>query len=454
MNKLLTIQNSLSIRTQIGVLLIVAQLLAHAAGIFVFRYWFYTSEDSIPVGLAIDILEPASTVVGLLREADTDLTDQILAAAVKTDRRFVLENGDKLATAETVGISKQMQLAVFAKAFPDISLNKIRLLPVDNDKATARVAVNVRQDQWLVFQPTGQTLNSNFRFFILIFGIFLLAVPLAGFAVWASGALISPLQELAATAEHFSSDLNSPPAALKGPKEVRTVARTFNAMRERIKKSIDSRTFALAAISHDLRTPLTRMRLRAESLGNSSAHLKLISQVDEMEKLIESSMNYLRGEISEKRSQVCNLPDLVKSTLQEFSKQGFKTMYKGADFHQIDCDPEMLLRAFRNLVENSVRYASEIEVVLDDNSNEAKTTIRFLDNGPGINAPDINEAFEPFKTHGQSRDSRSKTGFGLGLSIVRDIVKKHRGSVSLNNRPSGGLCVTITLSKSSKKADN
>jgi signal transduction histidine kinase len=262
-------------------------------------------------------------------------------------------------------------------------------------------------------------------------------------SLWAARALTAPLSAFAKAAENFS--VNGAAAALpeRGPEEIRSVAKALNRMHERITALIDDRTKMLAAISHDLRTPITRMRLRAEFIEDEAHRLRMMSDLDQMRSMLESVLSFLRND---RRLEAMTLTDIA-STLQlvadQFADIGHKVSYEGPEHAMAIVRPDDLTRSITNLVENSVRYGGLATVRLTTSTDTA--TIEVEDDGPGISDARKEVMLEPFVRGDDARNMDDTTGFGLGLSIARAIVLAHGGKLSLHDRKPHGLIVRIEL---------
>jgi signal transduction histidine kinase len=262
-------------------------------------------------------------------------------------------------------------------------------------------------------------------------------------SLWAARALTAPLSAFAKAAESFS--VNGAAAALpeRGPEEIRFVAKALNWMRERITTLIDDRTKMLAAISHDLRTPITRMRLRAEFIEDEVHRHRMMSDLDQMRSMLESVLSFLRND---RKLEAMTLTDIA-STLQlvadQFSDVGHKVSYEGPGHVMATVRPDDLTRSINNLVENSVRYGALATIRLVVSPDTA--TIEVEDDGPGISDARKEVMLEPFVRGDDARNMDDTTGFGLGLSIARAVTLAHDGRLSLHDRQPHGLIVRIEL---------
>lgn len=319
---------------------------------------------------------------------------------------------------------------------------RIFVLPPDRD--TSRIAITL---------PDGAMIAANLMqdarprppfwagpwMMTLLFAV--ISVTLLG--LWAARALTAPLSAFAKAAESFSLNGGAAPLPERGPEEVRFVARALNRMRERITGLIDDRTKMLAAISHDLRTPITRMRLRAEFIEDDTHRSRMLSDLDQMRSMLESVLSFLRND---RKLEAMTLVD-VASTLQlitdQFCDMGRKVAYDGPDHAMATVRPDDLHRSVTNLVENAVRFGAEAVIRLRVSPDHV--TIDVEDDGPGISDAQKNNMLEPFVRGDDARNMDDAAGFGLGLSIANAIVLAHAGTLSLHDRPPHGLVGRIQL---------
>jgi signal transduction histidine kinase len=268
-----------------------------------------------------------------------------------------------------------------------------------------------------------------------------ISVTLLG--LWAARALTAPLSSFAKAAETFSLNGAAAPLPERGPLEVRSVARALNRMRERITGLIDDRTRMLAAISHDLRTPITRMRLRAEFIEDETNRHRMLRDLDQMRGMLESVLSFLRND---RRLESMTLTDIA-STLQlitdQFADMGQKVVYEGPAHAMATVRPDDLHRSVTNLVENAVRFGAEAVIRLHVAPDQV--TIDIEDDGPGISDARKANVLEPFVRGDDARNMDEAEGFGLGLSIANAIVLAHGGALSLHDRQPRGLVVRIQL---------
>jgi signal transduction histidine kinase len=277
----------------------------------------------------------------------------------------------------------------------------------------------------------------------LIFTILFVVVSLTLLGLWAARALAAPLSSFAKAAENFSINGGAEPLPERGPEEIRAVARALNRMRDRITALIDDRKEMLAAISHDLRTPITRLRLRSEFIEDDGQRRNMLRDLDQMRSMLESVLSVLKYD---RRVEAMTLTDIA-STLQlvadQFADMGQPVAYVGPPHAMAMARPDDLHRAVTNLVENAARFGTVTTIRLTVSDTAA--TIDVEDDGPGISDAMKSAVLQPFVRGDNARNMDEASGFGLGLSIARTITEAHDGELSLHDCPPHGLIVRIAL---------
>jgi signal transduction histidine kinase len=259
--------------------------------------------------------------------------------------------------------------------------------------------------------------------------------------------LVKPIRQFAEAIQLFGTNPKAAPMDEVGPSEFRGVIAAFNVMQDRIQKLMGYRTAMLAAISHDLRTPLTRIRLRGEFIQDPVQQERLFRDVDELQQMVDGALAFFRGDAQEERITALNLPSIVETIVDDFADQGIVIHYSGPARLPFLGRPLALRRAIANVIENAVKYATPPEVGLT--IDETQVTITVRDGGPGIPETALELVFNPFYRLEGSRN-RATGGVGLGLTAARSIVREHGGEVILANRPEGGLEARITLARPSE----
>jgi signal transduction histidine kinase len=250
-----------------------------------------------------------------------------------------------------------------------------------------------------------------------------------------------PLSKLALAADAVGQSVRHPPLAEEGVREIRDATRAFNTMQDRLLRYLDSRTNVLAAMSHDLRTPLTRMRLRVEAVSEERLRTRFAADLDEMEALVHGALALFKGLDDDERFEPVDMNELLSTLVAEYSEIGAAISLEGKALAPVQGKPRALKRCLRNLVDNALKFGQRAMIGVDDGD---ALVIRVADAGSGIPEEFLERVFEPFYRLESSRN-RDTGGTGLGLSIARDVVQTHGGSVSLRNCPEGGLIAELRL---------
>ncbi|WP_419730508.1 ATP-binding protein [Lichenicola sp.] len=267
-------------------------------------------------------------------------------------------------------------------------------------------------------------------------------------SVWAVRRLTAPLRTLAIAAEKLGRDVNADPLPENGPTEVATAAIAFNTMASRIRRFVTDRTLLLTAIGHDLRTPITRLKLRAEFIDDEELQAKFLADLDELEAMVSATLAFGRDSANREPMVSLDLRSLLQTVLddavdgrpQAVDRVGFASPPPSVT---LQARPLALKRALANLVGNALAYAGGVQVTLRPPA-DGHVTVLFEDDGPGIAAEELDRVFEPFVRIETSRN-RETGGTGLGLSIARNIVRGQGGDITLANRAPHGLRATVTL---------
>ena len=250
------------------------------------------------------------------------------------------------------------------------------------------------------------------------------------------------LEQLARAADDVGSHPEGPPVDETGPSEIRRVIAAFNRMRERLRAHVAERTNLLGAISHDLRTPITRMRLRTEMLADRGVGMKMQRDLDEMEAMVASTLEFFRDQDAAAPRHPIDVDALVESAVDDRRVLDQVVEVRGAARAPYPGEPRALRRCLDNLIENAVRYGGAAEIEVADGADALRIAVR--DHGPGVPEPELQRVFEPYYRLDASRNPASG-GVGLGLSIARNIARSHGGDIALRNHPDGGLIAEIVL---------
>jgi signal transduction histidine kinase len=258
-----------------------------------------------------------------------------------------------------------------------------------------------------------------------------------------------PLTAVATAAKDFYRGKTVVPVAEKGPREVVELAVAFNDMQRRIERLIEDRTQALAAVSHDLKTPITRLRFRAEDLADGVARDAMAEDLTEMERMLDQTLSFLRGDRSDEELKPIDIVAILETLVDDAVDRGASVELSGAAHAIITGRRLALKRAFSNLIENALKYGERARVEVIDQQSDVVVTIS--DEGPGIAAENIERALSPFVRLEPSRNLETG-GFGLGLPIAQAILDGHSGTLRLENGQTGGLVVSVILPKDSPKS--
>lgn len=255
-----------------------------------------------------------------------------------------------------------------------------------------------------------------------------------------------PLKALSNAAERLGRGEDVESLVETGPAELQRTTAAFNAMRERLTRFVRDRTAMLAAISHDLRTPLTSLRLHAELVEEGETRDKLLAILEEMQRMTEATLAFAREEAAREETRPVDLSALVDSLCDDLAELGMEVIFAEAERAPLSCRPVGLKRALRNLIENAAAYGHRARIALEETPDGF--AIHIDDDGPGIPEEDRERVFGPFVRLEESR-SRETGGIGIGMAIARSIVRAHGGDITLINRPEGGLRATVRLPKDS-----
>ena len=283
--------------------------------------------------------------------------------------------------------------------------------------------------------------GSSLGYFALM--VVIVGGGLTGLAVFVARWVTAPLGRFASASARLGHDVDAPPLGEAGPAEIRRAAKAFNQMQRRIRRFMDERMHMLAAASHDLRTPITRLRLRAELIEDVELRAKTLKDLDEMEAVISSTIAFAREETTSEPATPVDLARLVQEIRADLAEAGHSVKVEGSAQLVYEGRATALKRALANLIGNAVIYGGGTAVVSLSEA-DARVTITIKDSGPGIPEAEREQVFAPFYRLERSR-SRETGGAGLGLSVARTVIRAHGGEITLANRPEGGLLQEVVL---------
>jgi signal transduction histidine kinase len=301
--------------------------------------------------------------------------------------------------------------------------------------------VQLRDGSWATFdtQITPESANLPWRLLLTLATLLAVVLIVSYVAVrWVT----RPLHVLAAAANELGRDINRAPLPENGPVEVARAAHAFNEMQARLIHIIEERTRILGAMSHDLKTPITRMRLRADLLEDGNLREKFENDLVEMEAMVTQALDFMRGHSNTEPEQLLDVMALLETLQADNEAMGRKVAVAGHVAKPLRAVPQLLKRCVANLIDNAVLYGTDADIHAEESASEL--TLRIRDHGPGMPNTELERVFEPFYRLEGSRN-RETGGTGLGLSIARDIARAHGGDVRLRNHEDGGLEAILIL---------
>ena len=439
-------------------------------------YFFFGERRQALQGVAVrNVLNRTMMVTGLIESTPRDLHNTVLRASSNRNLQFRIGDVPLVDASGAAGLERRLrnrlvdtipgfrgQVRVRLSARPGVSAwrshhraedgERIRDLPRSERRRERRrrrfrrlrwlqASVELGPDTWLNMRAAAPTPSEGPLLpFLATLGLMALSLGLA--VAWAIRKITRPLQALGDAAQQMGRGEAVPVLPTEGPDELRNATEAFNNMNERVTRFVQDRTRMLAAISHDLRTPITTLRLRAEMLEPGDNRDKMMATLDEMQRMSEETLSFVKNEAKSEAARSTDLDALVSSVCSDLSEIGKAVEFEPESRTIIRCRPTSVIRAVRNLVENAVTYGSRAKVrVLEENGF---VIIQVDDDGPGLEDDDLKQVFEPFYRVEPSR-SRETGGAGLGLAIARSITRSHGGELTLKNLPQGGLRAEMTL---------
>ncbi|NBB64685.1 HAMP domain-containing protein [Pseudomonas sp. ODNR1LW] len=317
----------------------------------------------------------------------------------------------------------------------------LRLGVVSNQIAFPPFLATVRMEegQWATIRPPRGVL-APWQMTLLLSMVFSLLL-LSPLIWWMAQKLARPIRQFAHAADRLGADPDAPPLRPTGPNEVRLAIAAFNDMQAKLREHIERRTHTVAAIAHDLRTPLTRLRFRIEMMPVDQQK-QAIRDIEEMDQLVAQAMQFVKGQFDVGQAETVDFSDLVQDMVDRYADTGAEVVVAAEPGLEVLGDPGVIRRGLSNLMDNAVGHPGVVSVRVEAQAGRA--VARIQDQGPGIPQDQLERVFEPFFRLEGSR-SRKTGGAGLGLSIARHAVRAHGGDVTLDNAPEGGLIATLSL---------
>jgi signal transduction histidine kinase len=406
------------------------------------------------------LLDQAANMVRIIEAAPPPVREQLASAATSHEIRvgwYAATSPVSTVLEQAIGEAPEHGRAVVEKLLGDRRPVVVTLKPGGASDALMStpefqeerakyphayvLAVQHADGSWLVFTTPQRLWGLPWQERWAIWLAFLM-VATGIVSTIATRRLVRPIRKFAEAIRLFGTNPQAPPMAKTGPRELTSVITSFNEMQAQIRKFVAYRTAMLAAISHDLRTPLTRIRLRGELIEDEVQQARLFRDVEELQAMIDGALAFFRGDADEEAVTSFDLPVVLQTIANDYADQHIDIAYTGPPHAVYRGRPFALKRAFTNLIENAVKYGTPPTIEL---ACEEKTiTIMVRDQGPGIPAEALERVFSPFYRLESSRN-RTTGGVGLGLTAALAIIRGHGGDVVLSNLPAGGLAASVTL---------
>jgi signal transduction histidine kinase len=442
------------IRWQISLLLVITQVLAHIATTTAID--LSMSRNGGGRGeLALSSSEPLITALRLVTDLRPEDQEARFLAISKIDPRFQVISADEAGAQNFDARPRFSFSSTIVSVLPVYWASRTHVYVTEDGRFLPivplerfSIAIELPSGAWLNFEPKGNALVQNIPYAVALLGLLILALPLMFLSLWAGSALVAPISGLARGAERFGISPDAPDLPENGPVEVRQATRSFNRMRQRIRKLMSDRSQTLASIGHDMRTPLTRLRLRLELLSDDEVARAIEADVRVLERMIDDALTFLRSESRPLAIDRIDLAVLARTIADDYADRGHAIVYRGPARLPVAADHDLLLRALDNVVGNAAKFATEATVeVVDLSPKLVRVDVR--DNGPGIPLDHHDKVLEPFARIESVRSGapNQAEGFGLGLAIARDLVERHGGTLGLSDNTPAGLVVSMTLSK-------
>ncbi|MGQ3215365.1 MAG: ATP-binding protein [Shinella sp.] len=430
-----------------GTLLIAGILVAH---LFSLAILSSESTDMLRAADRSQAVDRIASLVKALELVPADLTGELVRSAGSRDHQFAIGPHGKpqgeMSEAE-LRLARELRTLLAPRELSlDVDLvenehpRAFGLAGLENTPGVLHISVQLADGRWLsgvsTLQPPTRRL---WRWLIPMgaSGIFVLIVTTV-VVHW----ITRPLSKLSAAAERIGRGEEVQGMRGEGPFEVRETMAAFDSMQQRLTQFVRDRTQMLAAISHDLRTPLTSLRLRVEMVDDDALRAAMVRTIDEMRQMVEATLGFARDDADTEEVRSVDLVALLEAIVDDLASTGYEIPVRGPEQLPVRCHPLRLKRAITNLLENALHYGGGAEIAVD--LREHGVVILIDDTGPGIADSELETVFEPFVRLDNSRSAETG-GVGLGLATARSIVKSHGGHLTLHNRSGGGLRAQIYL---------
>jgi signal transduction histidine kinase len=433
-----------TITAQIASLVVVAVLLGVGLASAVLFYFFYTGQGGGSPEISASVR--AARIAAIVREAEAAPSPEALAQTLKAARS---RGGDveEVPIARLVAAPANARHPMMTKLVKATLADIWGIVPLAEGPPSGEgdsIVVKISDVSALAFAAGTRSPLHNFVLVQTTFALAIIVLIILFLSLYAVRWITSPLSSIAAAARSFGQSSEEGPLSAQGPREIAQVAEALNDMRKRVRSLVDERTQMLAAISHDLRTPLTRLRLRTERLSDVNVRDSMLQDIATVNDMLGETLAYLRDGGQQEPVHLVDLPSLLQTISAQFSDFGHDVSYSGPDRFAFTCRAHALNRAVTNVVDNGVKHGAVVTVALRI-ITDALVEIDVSDDGPGIPAALRDKVFEPFFKGDSARASSGRGGFGLGLSIARDIVRRHGGRIELINAVPHGQVVRLCI---------
>jgi len=434
-----------SLPGQLLLLLLGGIFIAHVLGVIVF---YLDSPNALQLAIRNQIADRVASAVRVMETAPSGAVSGILTAMSSPNERFWVDL--KSAFASDVMDAREAELAnelnrkiggsdrSVSIRFGELPTGS--LTDFNSPLLTFSVATRLTGGSWLHYERSRVERPRWWR--DLPFSILVSTIPVLIVVALFVGWITRPVRALARAAEKVGRGERTDPLPITGPREIQETTAAFNAMQDRLVRFVRDRTRMLAAISHDFRTPITSLRLRAEMIDDENLKSAMIRTLDEMRDMVEATLNFASESSAAEETRLVDLVALVEAVADDESTLGHEVQVTSAEKLTYRCRPTSLRRAILNLTDNAIRYGERARVTLTSDTGTVRISID--DDGPGIPRDRLEEVFEPFTRLETSRN-RETGGVGLGLAVARSCARSHGGDVILTNRERTGLRAEIIL---------
>ena len=396
--------------------------------------FYQTSWSIISKRLAQSVVADINVIVKLI---DQNLKPEAIQIAKKDFKMDVIYKKD----TDLNPLSFRPQRGILPRRLQQ-SLEELErpfFYDLSNLEKGAAIAIQLNNDLLIISVHKDRLYNESA--FVFLLWMFFASLILLLLSYLFMKGQIRPLKRLAIIAETLGRGLDAPELKVSGSLEIRQTTNAFNQMRTRIKRFLKQRTDMLAGVSHDLRTPLTRMKLQLSLMKDDDAKKELEFDIKEMTAMLNSYVSFVRGETPETIENI-QLNNLIKNICQNLDREKYEITETYSRKIDTSGRPLQIKRAIQNILDNARRYASKIQIDVSANNDECFISIS--DNGPGIPEKNYEDVFKPFFTLDPSRN-KMKGESGLGMTISRDIIRSHGGDIKLSPSSIGGLKTVINL---------